>query len=54
MKDSKGRICEYDGYVIPDRGEDTAENRKLRAEAMRDFKEMTKEIKAQRGIQSAN
>ncbi len=52
MKDSKGRVCEYDGYVIPERGEDTAENRKLREEAMREFKKKAKELRIKRGVQS--
>ena len=49
MLDSKGRTCEYDGYVIPKQGEDTPENRKLREDAMKDFKRMVAEMRAKMG-----
>lgn len=50
MLDSKGNTCEYDGYVVPEQGEDTPENKKLREAAMIDFKRMAAEMRAEIGV----
>ena len=48
--DSKGNTCEYDGYVVPEQGEDTPENKKLREAAMIEFKRMAAEMRAEIGV----
>lgn len=50
MLDSKGKTCEYDGYVIPKQGEDTPINKRLREAAMKDFKRMAAEMRAEIGV----
>lgn len=47
MRDKFG-VCEYDGYVIPEQGEDTPENRALREKAMEEFKAKAKKIREER------
>ena len=37
--DLQGKVCEYDGYVYPEQGEDTPENRALRTKAMAEYME---------------
>lgn len=53
MIDEKGRICEYDGYIVPEKGEDTPENKSLREKAMKEFKEKARQLKAERMGQSS-
>lgn len=48
MIDERGRVCEYDGYTIPEKGEDTPENKALREKAMEEFKEKAKKLRAER------
>ena len=45
MVDKNGLVCEYDGYAIPEKGEDTPENKVLREKAMAEFKKMAKAIR---------
>lgn len=49
MLDKNGLVCEYDGYVIPEKGEDTPENRILREEAMARTLEKARRIIKERG-----
>lgn len=48
MLDRNGAVCEYDGYVIPERGEDTPENKALREQAMKEFKEQARKLVSER------
>ena len=48
MLDMDGLVCEYDGYEIPEKGEDTPENRMLRNQAMKEAKEQARKLRAER------
>ena len=43
MLDSRGQICENDNYTVPEQGEDTPENRKLREIALNRLRQKAKE-----------
>ena len=49
MLDRDGLVCEYDGYVITEQGEDTPENRVLREKAMEKALERARRIMEERG-----
>ena len=53
MVDKYGKVCEYDGYVIPEKGEDTPENRALREKAMKEFKEKARRIREKMGVENS-